>query len=75
MATTSTPAIIINDEAPPAYDDNLPAPSEEEKPPIEIATLSSAEKKELVEADAISVQAAPPQPSVSQTFSSHPPKP
>ena len=55
MATTSTPAIVINDEAPPPYNDNIPAPFEDEKPPIDIATLSSSEKRELVEADAISV--------------------
>jgi hypothetical protein len=55
MPAISTPAIIINHGNPPAYNDNLAAPFEDETPPFNIDTMTSDEKRELVEADAASV--------------------
>jgi hypothetical protein len=50
------PTIVVDDEGPPPYDDNKnSALSEDEKPPIDINEISTDEKRELFEADAVSV--------------------
>lgn len=55
MATTGTPTIVVDDEDLPVYTEKYPVYPEDEKPPVDVNTISAGEMRELVDADTVSV--------------------